>query len=94
MIIKKQGLLLFTQSSVLVLHKNVHQLSSSTTMRHTTALHDSIQLLGLLNYGRVTLARSSHLRNQLCPHGSAVLIDTALLKLHVNIVLIDGNELK
>lgn len=89
MIIKKQGLLLFTQSSVLVLHKNVHQLSSSTTMSHTTALHDSIQFLGLLNDSRVTLARSSHLRNQLSPHGIAVLVDTALFKLQINIGLVE-----
>ena len=52
-------------------------------MRHTSVLHYRIQSLRQINDSRIALARGSDLRNQLRPHGSAVLVDSALFQLRL-----------
>lgn len=77
----KKSTFLFRYTGVFVLYKYIHQLTSSTTMSHTTILHHSIQFLCLFDDLWIPLTGSSHLSNKLTPHSSTVLVNTTLFQL-------------
>lgn len=81
MITNKQAILL--QTVILVSDKDILQFSASATMRHTTTLHHSVQLLRLRQHRRIPLAARRNLRNQLRPHGARVLVHSLLLELDI-----------